>query len=225
LFLDFYPKNSFYLDNNLIIDLPLYPKINSNINLYTNVYTGWKKICETKEFYNFFNNQSNAFNEIYDIISFDNNYKRALLYNILILCFLFFFGVIILKYKLILNKNKIDINLWKLFIIYIIYIMIIGINIILIKISNLNLIEINKAKISNDFFEIVYNNDCSDKNTNFVFKFIAEQYFNYKNKYYNIKLLGIFEISYCIIIMAYLNINRINNDKRKERKERQKMFY
>ena len=223
--LDFYSKNSFYLDNNLIIDLPFYPKIESNINLFTNVYTGWKKKCETKEFYNFFNNQSNAFNEIYDIISFDNNYKNSLLYNILILSCLFFFGIFIIKYKLILINNKIEINFCKLFIIYFIYVLIMGINVIFIKISNINLIEINKAKISNDFFEIVYNNDCSDKNTNFVFKFIAEQYFNYKNKYYNIRLLGIYEISYCLIIMGYLYINKINNDKRKKRKERQKMFY
>jgi hypothetical protein len=79
--------------------LPFYPKIESNINLFTNVYTGWKKKCETKEFYNFFNNQSNAFNEIYDIISFDNNYKNSLLYNILILSCLFFLEFLLLNIK------------------------------------------------------------------------------------------------------------------------------
>ena len=52
----------------------IYPEIKNKIGLYGNVYTGWKKDWEKKEFFNFYINYTEVKKEIDYILFIDEKY-------------------------------------------------------------------------------------------------------------------------------------------------------
>ena len=182
---DSYNKKIFYEQNEFfhhIKKLPLYPEIKSKIGLYGNVYTGWKKDCERKEFFTFYNNYTEAKKEIDDILIIDEKYQNYLFILTGILILIFIFGIYFLKYKLILTSgNKVEVTTFSFLISSLFYILISLICSVLIYFSQLNLNVIKNANLSNKFFDLIYNNNCSDERTNFILRYISEEFFSYVN--------------------------------------------
>ncbi len=226
---DSYSKKVFYEQNEFfhhIKKLPLYPEIKSKIGLYGNVYTGWKKDCEKKEFFNFYNNYTEAKKEIDDILFIDEKYQFYLFLLTSLLVLIFIFGIYFLKYKLILTTgNKVEVTTFSFFITSLFYLFISLICCVLIYFSQLNLNVIKKANLSNKFFDLIANNNCSDERTNFILRYISEEFFSYINKYFNIKALGIFEIGISLIIIFYTYFAKRGLDKKRDKKEKQYTFY
>ena len=91
--------------------------------------------------------------------------------------------------------------------------------------SHLSLKVIHKAEVANNFFEQVYNTNCSDEKTNFILKYIAEEFFSYGNKFFNIKMLSIYEIGFCLMIIFYTFFAKRNLDKKRAKKEKQTNYF
>lgn len=226
---DSYSKATFYKQNgikNHIRHLPLYPEIKSTIGLYGGVYTGWKKECETKTFYQFMNNKTNSNDQINDIISITNEYKYYFYLLTGIITLVFCIGIFDLKYRLILTaSNKVEINTESFIFTSLIYTLISICCGIMIYYSHLSLKVIHKAEVANNFFEQVYNTNCSDEKTNFILKYIAEEFFSYGNKFFNIKMLSIYEIGFCLMIIFYTFFAKRNLDKKRAKKEKQTNYF
>ena len=91
--------------------------------------------------------------------------------------------------------------------------------------SHISLKVINEAKVAHKFFDEVYSNNCSDEKTNFILRYIAEEFFTYENKFFNIKTLSICEIAMCLVIMFYTFFAKRNFDRKRAKKERQMDYF
>lgn len=209
---DGYSKRLFYEQNNIMevfAGLPNYPydKIESKMVLYGGVYTGWKKICEKKELLNYMN--SNPDDELNQIINSSYEYNLLLHVYSLALGALFLLGVVLLKYKMIIvGPYRIEITYPSLLVIIITYSSIIVVSGILFYIAEVNLDVIKNAKLSNDFFELINNNDCSDSFTNGILKYLTREFHSYANRYFNIKILSITAILFSISMLLYTIFNK-----------------
>ena len=226
---DSYSKSTFYKQNgiaNHIRHLPMYPNITSSIGLYGGIYVGWKKECETKTFFQFMNNKTYSENEINDIIAINKKYNLLFYLFAGVITVLFLAGIYDMKYRLILtSSNKVEINTSSFFLTSLVYLAIAVICGAMVYYSHISLKVINEAKVAHKFFDEVYSNNCSDEKTNFILRYIAEEFFTYENKFFNIKTLSICEIAMCLVIMFYTFFAKRNFDRKRAKKERQMDYF
>lgn len=226
---DSYNKKSFYIQNGIsghIRQLPMYPNITSSIDLYFRTYVGWKKECEVKEFFQFMNNETYVNKEINDIVSITNHYKWQMYLLSGCISLLFLIGIYDIKYRLILKPSyKIEVDLFSFMVCLLIYIAILVLSGCLVYISYVCMKVVDNATITNAFFDMVYNNNCSDSETNFIMKYLAEEFFSYANRFFNIKALGICDIIMCVIILIYTHSSKRNYDYRRAKKEKEVNFF
>jgi hypothetical protein len=75
------------------------------------------------------------------------------------------------------------------------------------------------ATISNEFFEFINNKDCSDSFTNGSINFVTKSFLSYANRFFSIKVMGIFINLLCGLIIAIIlfsknELNRKTNKKK-----------
>jgi hypothetical protein len=225
--LDSYPKGIFYQNNGLtkvVENIPGYPYDSQlHVNLYASTYIGWKKECMKKEFFSYMNsNSTTSDKEIEDIVSVNNAYNWLLLIYAPSLMALYILCIVLLKYYLIKdNLGRIDITTSGYLLMIVTHLALCAIAGHLIVISEINLYSINSAKISNEFFDLIGNLNCSDDLTNGMMKYLSSSYLSYANKYFNIKILSALIIlsSIVILVMNY-QFKNIFDRKREEKKRR-----
>jgi len=207
--LDYYLKSSFYHDNNIasvIASLPKYPNIEEIlIYLHGGVYVGWKDECN---FVNDVHMFEKELNESLDSFS-GNNFK--LVFVIIVICILYFIGVIFFKYEQ-LDDNYL-IRLDKVSTIYSIYALIMLFNFGIYMISYNIIGAIVTTDNSYNFFDMVGKKNCSDDLTNESLKKFSQFYFSNIDRYSQLKLLSGVSMLICIsmVIVIYLsNLTRIS---------------
>lgn len=220
--IDSYTKKLFYEQNGLRIPFPLDEKV--NVTLYGSEYKGWKRECEKKEFNLYMN--SNTDEEIEEIFKVDEEKKISLFFYGGGMTLTFILGIILIKYGMLLtNSYKVEFTSTTLTILCFIYMVIAICNFFLAIIADKCLDVIKTARISNDFFELVSNQDCSDKSTNVVLRHVANQFFIYSNRYFNIKILSILSFLSCITIILYSIFTKAANDRKTARKQKQFSYF
>lgn len=215
--LDSYSKKEFYEHNDIdkvISNIPGYniDQISANVNLYASVYPAWKKACQKKEFFNYFNSNITD-HEVREIVTVTEQHKLKLYLYGIGAGITFFVGIVILKYSMILSGSfKIEVNLASLIVTVFVYIAHIGINIILLLVSDVNLEVIKNCKTTNDFFELINNNNCSDSFTNATLRFLVKAYFSYANRFFNIKILSFVSIIMSVMILFFTLFSKNASD-------------
>ena len=221
--LDSISKKHFYDQNEIaksIISLPGYPKVfNSHVNLYGSTYIGWKKECMKKEFFSYMNNNTDS--ELNEVFKTTQEYNNYLYICGGFLITLFVFGIVLLKYYMIIvGSYKIDIGNKAFFIIVFFYLLITIINGFLYYIADINLEVIKSLKQTSDFFELVGNKNCSDDLTNATLKFLYNNYLSYPNRYFNIKLLSCFSILLSLFMIVFIYFSKTSLDMKRNLKKK-----
>jgi hypothetical protein len=172
------------------------------------------------------NNETYVNKEINDIVSITNHYKWQMYLLSGGISLLFLIGIYDIKYRLILKPSyKIEVDLFSFMVCLLIYIAILVLSGCLVYISYVCMKVVDNATITNAFFDMVYNNNCSDSETNFIMKYLAEEFFSYANRFFNIKALGICDIIMCVIILIYTHSSKRNYDYRRAKKEKEVNFF
>lgn len=198
--------SDFFKYNNLDIYKYIEIKTEDKLYLVSKKYKGWKKECESKEFYNFIKS---------DFISdFHLLYKRINAFNDLI--FISFLLLVFMNFLLfVLHLLKFDNK--KLH--FGIYILLIGVYSFTIYYSFLISNLIYSHHYINHFFEFIGNVNnsikCSDPMTSYVIEFIAKDFSSLHDKYFNIKFLS--------GILILISIKRLFNRQDSEKGRRLKI--
>lgn len=187
-YLDSYNLQDFYRVNQI----DLYRVVPARqINLLGKLYRGWRKVCETKAFLNFFN--SNPKEEIERVREFTE--ESNLIYKASSI------GLFLIILACVLIKNKL-----KSYETYYNYLLTAKLLILifagaLLYYSFLISEKMKEAKISIAFFELIDSKSCSDEDTDSLLRSVSKDYYNLNDNYFNMKI--------SIIVLSILTVTAL----------------
>lgn len=182
----------------------------TKLRLFSGKYRGWRKICETPFFNNFFKNSSEDYkNEVIKILQILEN-RSSIIILIAVIILISIIGSGLVKHGFLLKSYE---NMQYAF--YLFHLPMVFGSLILfifgIEISS----EIKNAEFLNLFFEMVSTKNCSDEQTNSELKSVARDFYELNDKYFNFKIFSILIIVLTIIVYIIPLNNKYKKNKNK----------